>query len=60
MSMSGRITTKTLGCCARLDAVDFCQALPTIGPSLPRPMKEVQLSDEQDGKVNTIIVVDDI
>ena len=44
----------------RLEAVDYRQALPSIGLSLPRPSGEVRLSDEQDGKVDPIIIVDDI
>mmetsp|Transcript_20452 Transcript_20452/g.37549 ORF Transcript_20452/g.37549 Transcript_20452/m.37549 type:complete len:92 (-) Transcript_20452:109-384(-) len=59
MPMLGRITTKTLGRCVRLDAVDCCQALPSIGTGLPRPSEAVRLSDKQDGKVGAIIVVNE-
>ena len=43
-----------------LDAVDFLQALPFISPGLRGPSKEVWLSNEQDGKVDVIVVVADI
>ena len=60
MLMPGRTTTKTRGRCVRLDVVNCCQALTSIGPGLRRPSKEARLSNKQDRKVNVIINIDNI